>query len=54
MASRTALFHHLTQSDLKSPPDTAIANRMKVKTSSITPPGSFVAVVVGIVVPYEN
>lgn len=46
-ARRTALFHHLKQSLLKSPPETAMDSRMKVSTSSITPAGSFLAVVSG-------
>lgn len=46
-ARRTALFHHLKQSLLKSPPETAMDSRMKVRTSSITPAGSFFAVVSG-------
>ncbi len=45
--SRIALLHHLKQSDLKSPPDTAMDSKMKVSTSSMTPAGSLVAVVVG-------
>lgn len=48
-ASRTALFHHLKQSLLKSPPETAIDKRINVSTSSITPAGSFLAVVKGCV-----
>lgn len=43
-ANRTALLHHLKQSLLKSPPETAIDKRMNVSTSSITPAGSFLAV----------
>lgn len=48
-ASRTALFHHLKQSLLKSPPETAMDNSIKVKTSSMTPAGSFFAVSSGCV-----
>lgn len=38
------MLHHLKQSLLKSPPDTAIDKRMKVSTSSMAPAGSFLAV----------
>lgn len=48
-ANRTALLHHLKQSLLKSPPETAIERRMNVRTSSMTPAGSFFAVVNGCV-----
>lgn len=44
---RTALFHHLKQSLLKSPPETAMDSKMKVSTSSMTPAGSFLGVVSG-------
>lgn len=47
MVSRTALLHHLKQSLLKSPPDTAMDSRINVSTSSMTPTGSFFAVVSG-------
>ena len=47
--SLIALLHHMLQSDLKSPPETAIDRRMKVSTSSTTPAGSFVSVIVGTV-----
>lgn len=46
-ARRTALFHHLKQSLLKSPPETAMESRIKVSTSSMAPAGSFFAVVSG-------